>query len=113
MYEFLRRPRAYKIPLVGILAVLAPGRSGPGSPPKADSRTGKDAAMVTETISVPEIHCDHCKASIEGALAAIGGVERATVDIPARTVTVRYDASVDRGDLVEAIEQQGYEVPGR
>jgi copper chaperone len=70
--------------------------------------------MVTETLSVPEIHCDHCKRSIEGALASIGGVEAASVDIPARTVTVIYDnASVDRGDLVEAIEQQGYEVPTR
>jgi copper chaperone len=70
--------------------------------------------MVTETISVPEIHCDHCKVSIEGALASIGGVERATVDIPARTVTVRYDdASVDHGEVVQAIEQQGYEVPSQ
>jgi copper chaperone len=70
--------------------------------------------MVTETISVPEIHCDHCKTSIEGALASIGGVEGATVDIPARTVTMSYDeASVGRGELIEAIEQQGYEVPAR
>jgi copper chaperone len=70
--------------------------------------------MVTETISVPEIHCDHCKTSIEGALASIGGVEGATVDIPAKTVTVSYDeASVGRGELIEAIEQQGYEVPAR
>jgi copper chaperone len=70
--------------------------------------------MVTETISVPEIHCDHCKTSIEGALVAIGAVEDATVDVPARTVTVAYDdASVDRGDLVAAIEDQGYEVPAR
>jgi copper chaperone len=70
--------------------------------------------MATETISVPEIHCDHCKTSIEGALVAIGGVEGATVDIPARTVTVTYDdASVDRGNLVAAIEDQGYEVPAR
>ena len=70
--------------------------------------------MVTETISVPEIHCDHCKMSIEGAVGSIAGVEGASVDIPARTVTVIYDdASVDRGDLVEAIEQQGYEVPAR
>jgi copper chaperone len=70
--------------------------------------------MATETLSVPEIHCDHCKTSIEGALRSIGGVEAATVDIPARTVTVTYDtASVDRGDLVEVIEQQGYEVPAR
>ena len=70
--------------------------------------------MMRETISVPEIHCDHCKTSIEGALASIGGVEGATVDIPARTVTVSYDeASVGRGELIEAIEQQGYEVPAR
>ncbi len=70
--------------------------------------------MATETISVPEIHCDHCKMSIEGALTSIGGVEGATVDIPARTVTVNYDeASVGRGELIEAIEQQGYEVPAR
>ena len=70
--------------------------------------------MLTETISVPEIHCDHCKTSIEGALASIGGVERAAVDIPARTVTVTYDeAPVPPGDLVEAIEEQGYEVPTR
>jgi copper chaperone len=68
--------------------------------------------MVTETISVPEIHCDHCKMSIEGALASIGGVHGAAVDIPARSVTVTYDdALVNRGDLVEAIEEQGYEVP--
>jgi copper chaperone CopZ len=34
------------------------------------------------------------------------------VDIPARSVTVTYDdTSVNRGDLVEAIEEQGYEVP--
>lgn len=70
--------------------------------------------MVTETLSVPEIHCDHCKSSIEGALGSIGGVEGARVDIAARTVTVIYDdASVDRGDLVEAIEQQGYAVPAQ
>jgi copper chaperone len=70
--------------------------------------------MATETISVPEIHCDHCKSSIEGALESIGGVQGASVDIAARTVTVTYDeASVDRGELVEAIEQQGYEVPAQ
>jgi copper chaperone len=68
--------------------------------------------MVTETITVPEIHCDHCKTSLEGALTPIDGVDQATVDIQARTITVTYDeASVGRDRLVEEIEQQGYEVP--
>lgn len=68
--------------------------------------------MTTETISVPEIHCDHCRTSIEGALQPLDGVERATVDIRQRTVTVAYDdAAIDRQALVDAIEEQGYEVP--
>lgn len=68
--------------------------------------------MATETISVPEIHCDHCKMSIEGALAPLEGVHSAAVDVDARTVSVAYDdARMDRKRLVDAIEEQGYEVP--
>jgi copper chaperone len=68
--------------------------------------------VTTETISVPEIHCDHCRTSIEGALQPLDGVQRATVDIGQRTVTVAYDdAAIDRQALVDAIEEQGYEVP--
>jgi copper chaperone len=68
--------------------------------------------MTTMTISVPEIHCEHCKHSIEGALAPLPGVASARVDVEARTVTVQVDETVtDRGRLVAAIEDQGYEVP--
>jgi copper chaperone len=68
--------------------------------------------MTTLTISVPEIHCDHCKHSIEGALAPLPGVASARVDVDARTVTVEVDERVtDRGRLVAAIEDQGYDVP--
>jgi copper chaperone len=70
--------------------------------------------MVTERISVPEIHCDHCKMSLEAALTPIGGVTDASVDIEAKTVTVTYDTeSVDRSVLVKAIEDQGYDVPAQ
>jgi copper chaperone len=68
--------------------------------------------MTTMTISVPEIHCDHCKHSIEGALASLPGVASARVDVDARTVTVEVDETVtDCGRLVAAIEDQGYDVP--
>jgi copper chaperone len=68
--------------------------------------------MTTMTISVPEIHCDHCKHAIEEALVPLPGVASARVDVPARTVTVEIDKTVtDRGRLVAAIEEQGYEVP--
>jgi copper chaperone len=68
--------------------------------------------MPTVTISVPGIHCDHCKRSIEGALVPLAGVRSARVDIDSRTVTVEIDqARVDRAQLVAAIEDQGYDVP--
>ena len=68
--------------------------------------------MPTETISVPEIHCDHCKMSIEGALNELPGVDLATVDVPQATVTVNYDeSSVSRDDIVGTIVEQGYDVP--
>jgi copper chaperone len=68
--------------------------------------------MPTVTISVPRIHCDHCKRSIEGALAPLPGVSTARVDIDTRTVTVEVDETrVDRAQLAAAIEEQGYEVP--
>jgi copper chaperone len=69
--------------------------------------------MPTLTISVPEIHCDHCKHSIEGALAPLPGVRSATVDVGARTVTVEVATLTlaDRSRIVAAIEEQGYAVP--
>ncbi|CAN5568900.1 copper chaperone CopZ [soil metagenome] len=67
---------------------------------------------TTETISVPEIHCDNCKTSIEGALRPLDGVQAAEVDVEATNVTVTYDESdVSRSDIVSAIEDQGYDVP--
>lgn len=68
--------------------------------------------MATETIHVPEIHCGHCKSAIEGALTPLEGVRSAIVDVNARTVTVDYDdTAAERGTLVSAIEEQGYDVP--
>jgi copper chaperone len=68
--------------------------------------------VTTMTISVPEIHCDHCEHAIEGALAPLPGVTSARVDVPARTVTVEVDETLtDRERLVAAIEEQGYDVP--
>lgn len=67
---------------------------------------------TTETIAVPEITCGHCKTAIEGALDPLTGVERAAVDVDAKQVTVTYDDAVtDRASLLEAIAEQGYEVP--
>ena len=69
--------------------------------------------MTEKTISVPEIHCDHCKMSIEGAVSALDGVEQTVVDVPAATVTVTFGEPADLGGIVAAIEEQGYSVPAQ
>ncbi len=68
---------------------------------------------MTETkLSVPEVHCDHCKHSIEGAVGALPGVARVEVDVPGRVVDVEFGETASLDDIVAAIEEQGYEVAG-
>ena len=69
--------------------------------------------MTDLTLSVPEIHCDHCKMSIEGAVGALDGVAKAEVDVPNATVSVSFDTPSSREAIVSAIEEQGYDVPAQ
>ena len=67
--------------------------------------------MSNQIISVPDISCNHCKMSIEGAVGALGGVEKVEVHIEPRTVDVVYnDDAVTLDAIYAAIEEQGYEV---
>jgi len=69
--------------------------------------------MTTTTLTVPDISCAHCKQSIEGVVSALPGVRSVEVDIEPKTVTLEYDeAEVDLGQIVRAIEEVGYDVPG-
>ncbi len=62
---------------------------------------------MTTTYSVPEISCDHCKSTIEGAVADLPGVARVHVDVAAKTVEV---SGGDPADVVAAIEEVGFDV---
>lgn len=67
--------------------------------------------MAQTIIDVEGMTCQHCKASVEGALNNLGGVSEANVDLEANNVTVSYDDTVvDRLKMTEAIEDQGYDV---
>lgn len=64
-------------------------------------------------LQAPEIHCDHCKMSIEGAVGALDGVETVDVAIADATVRVTFDDDrVDLGSIKKTIEEQGYAVFG-
>lgn len=67
--------------------------------------------MTTTRFDVPEIHCDHCKTSLEGALGPVEGVSSVVVDVPGRTVIVQHDPEITSADrLTHVIEDQAYDV---
>ncbi|WP_194920808.1 heavy-metal-associated domain-containing protein [Catenulispora rubra] len=63
-------------------------------------------------LSVPEITCDTCKNTIEGAVGPLEGVASAVVDIASRTVVVRFDTPATQADIDAAIEGAGYDIAG-
>lgn len=67
--------------------------------------------MTEATLRVPEIHCDHCKSSLEGAIGDLYGVTAVTVDVPTATISVAYEEPVTMEAIIAAVEGQGYEVP--
>lgn len=67
--------------------------------------------MTQTVLSVPDISCDHCARAITNALTPVDGVERVSVDIPAKNVTVEYDASrVDIDGLSAILAEEDYPV---
>jgi copper chaperone len=69
--------------------------------------------MTTETLSVPDISCDHCRHTIELALTHLPGVRAATVDVDARTVQITYDeTTVGPPTIRDTLSDEGYEVAG-
>jgi copper chaperone len=69
--------------------------------------------MTTETLSVPDISCDHCQRTIESALARLPGVRTAAVNVAARSVQVTYDeATVTPATIRTTLSEEGYEVAG-
>jgi copper chaperone len=64
-------------------------------------------------LQVPEVHCDHCKTSLEGAVGALGGVATVEVTVSNATVDVTYDdTAVALDSIKQTIEDQGYAVFG-
>jgi copper chaperone len=67
--------------------------------------------MQSTTLNVPEIHCGHCKESIESAVGEVVGVDGVEVLVEKRSVNIDYDGQDDtHAAIVAAIEGQGYQV---
>ena len=58
------------------------------------------------TLSIPDMTCGHCKASVEAALAALGDAGTVTVDLAAKTATTSGPAAP--GALIKALDEVGF-----
>ncbi|MGH2517935.1 MAG: heavy-metal-associated domain-containing protein [Ktedonobacterales bacterium] len=67
-------------------------------------------AQIAETIlSVPDISCEHCVKTINGALGALPGIETVQTDIPSKSVRLRYDEGQVTMEKIEAtLDDAGY-----
>jgi uncharacterized protein len=69
-------------------------------------RKQKSAFAADLVVSVPDIHCAHCRISLEGYLKKIGAVDAVRVDEDKKTISVEGKAS--RQAILKAIREAGY-----
>jgi copper chaperone len=63
------------------------------------------------TLSVPDVSCEHCVKTIDGALGALPGVAAVKVDLASKTVSLRYEpAQVTLAHIEETLDDAGYTV---
>ena len=62
--------------------------------------------MMSQTLKVTGMTCNHCKAHVEKALLKVNGVEEVEVNLEKGEAVVKGTAS--REDLLKAVEDAGY-----
>lgn len=69
------------------------------------------AQVEEKVLSVPDISCEHCVKTINGALGALPGVESVQTDIPSKSVRLRYDAGqVSMSQIETTLDDAGYTI---
>jgi copper chaperone len=58
------------------------------------------------TLSIPDMSCGHCKATVTAALTSVPGVAAVEVDLSDRTA--RVDGNAPLAALLTALDQAGY-----
>jgi Cu2+-exporting ATPase len=78
----------------------------------ASAETRKEENIMTKTLKVEGMMCQHCEARVKKALEAVPGVESAVADHNKGTAVVTLGAPVEEEALRAAVEAQDYKVLG-
>ncbi len=69
------------------------------------------STLQEAVLAVPDVSCEHCVKTINGALGVLPGVESVATDIPTRSVHLRYDSTQVSMEQIEAtLDDAGYTV---
>ncbi len=67
--------------------------------------------MNTVKLTVPDMSCGHCEATVKNTLGPLAGIEEVTVDLPAKIVSVSYDpAQISTDRMGAALAEEFYPV---
>ena len=72
-------------------------------------------ATVQEiTLSVPDVSCEHCVKTVNGALGTLPGVEAVSTDILTKSVSLRYDPDqLSMKQIETTLDDAGYTVANK
>jgi Cu2+-exporting ATPase len=79
------------------------------APPDSTTLRTANGATSTLDLIVPDVHCAGCISRIEGAVQALDGVIAARLNLTTRRLNVQYVDQSTEGQIVGAVEGQGYE----
>ncbi|WLR53230.1 copper chaperone CopZ [Bacillus tianshenii] len=65
---------------------------------------------MTTTLNVKGMTCGHCEKAVRGALSELDGVSNVHVNLETGKVDVEHSDNVTEAQMVEAVEDQGYDV---
>lgn len=57
-------------------------------------------------LSVPDMTCGHCRASVTDALSRLSGAAKVEVDLTAKTV--RVEGAADTAEMIRALDAIGF-----
>lgn len=75
-----------------------------------DPEENKEEKMMTKTILIEGMQCNHCKMSVEKALGSIEGVTKAEVDLENKSATIEFTHEIEEDKIREVIEEIGFTV---
>ncbi len=69
----------------------------------------EEKEMKTLVLNVDGMMCDHCKAHVEEACKKVSGVVRAEASVKDKNVTIYYEDSINKEEVIKSIQDAGYQ----